>query len=450
MREPAADTPVLSVSELNRAARELLEDGFPMLWVCGEISNFLHHRSGHMYFDLKDERAQVRCAMFRNANRRLEFRPEDGMQVLLYGRVTLYEPRGSFQLVAEALQPAGEGLLRQRFEALKAKLAAEGLFATEHHRPLPSLPRRIGVITSPTGAAVRDILKVLRRRFPVVPVVIYPALVQGEQAPADIVRALETAARRRDCDVLILGRGGGSLEDLWAFNDEAVVRAVHSCPVPVVSAVGHESDVTLTDFVADLRAPTPSAAAELVVPDARDWLRRLAGLRDRASRGLFRQLRAERRVLGQLLARLQRCEPGAVLRQHEQRLDELVLRLQRGIQQRLTECRRHGDSLRARLRQAAPLARLRRDEQALANLRLRLAAATRQRLAQAAHRLAGLAAGLQAVSPLATLERGYALVQDPASGRVLRDAAELSPGQEISARLARGSFRARVTDISKG
>ncbi len=449
MQEPGSDTQILSVSELNRAARALLEDGFPMLWVCGEISNFLHHRSGHMYFDLKDERAQVRCAMFRNANRRLDFRPEDGMQVLLYGRVTLYEARGSFQIVAEQLQPAGEGLLRQRFEALKARLAAEGLFAVEHHRPLPALPQCIGIITSPTGAAVRDILKVLRRRFAAVPVVIYPALVQGEQAPADIVRALQTAARRRDCDVLILGRGGGSLEDLWAFNDEAVVRAVHACPLPVVSAVGHESDVTLTDFVADLRAPTPSAAAELVVPDTREWQQRLAALQARASRAIQRQLSAEGRNLAHWLARLQRCDPGTVLRQHAQRLDELVLRLQRGLTLSMAKYRRDCHSLRARLLQAAPLDRLHREAQALANLRVRLAAATGERLARESRRLAALAAGLQAVSPLATLERGYALVQDPRSGRVLRDAGELSPGQEVSARLARGSFRARVTDISK-
>jgi exodeoxyribonuclease VII large subunit len=447
--QPRPDEPIFTVSELNREARELLEGALPALWVEGEISNFIHHGSGHMYFDLKDEGAQVRCAMFRGANRRLQFRPENGLQVLLQGRVTLYEPRGSYQLVAEAMEPAGEGLLRRRLEALKTKLQGEGLFAAEHKQTLPSLPRQIGVITSPTGAAVRDILKVLRRRFPAIPVIIYPTQVQGERAAGEISAALATAARRAECDVLICGRGGGSLEDLWSFNEEQVVRAIFASPIPVISAVGHETDITLADLVADMRAPTPSAAAELVVPDAQGWQQQFAATERRSGSAMNRQLRMLAQAAAQLTGRLRRRSPRFILRQNAQRLDELGSRARRASAARLDAEGARLLQLGTRLLNASPSRQCQAGRQQLREQQLRLSAAMQTRLNAARARLSTGAAGLQIASPLATLERGYALVTDGKTGAALRDAAELQTGQEVQARLAHGGFRATITRVLK-
>lgn len=442
--QPRPDEPILTVSELNREARELLESALPGLWVEGEISNFIHHGSGHMYFDLKDDQAQVRCAMFRSANRSLSFRPENGLQVLLRGRVTIYEPRGSYQVVAEQMEPAGEGLLRRRLEALKAKLQAEGLFATEHKQSLPALPRCVGVITSPTGAAVRDILKVLRRRFPAVPVIIYPTQVQGERAKGEIAAALATAARRDECDVLICGRGGGSLEDLWSFNEEQVVRAIFDCPVPVVSAVGHESDVTLADLVADLRAPTPSAAAELVVPDARAWQQQVSSATRRAVATMRRDLRNRSHAHANLAGRLRRRNPRYLLRQHAQRIDELATRLRRAALQRVNRERARLLHARARLVGASPAAHCRDTRHRLDGQRLRMIAAIRVQLGNTRARLGALAAGLQVASPLATLERGYAIVTDE-TGAAVTNASQLKIDQTVETRLAAGRFTSKVT-----
>jgi exodeoxyribonuclease VII large subunit len=290
---------IFTISRLNREARVLLERGLGSLWLEGEISNLSRPSSGHWYFSLKDEAAQVRCAMFRQRNLLVRFPVRDGSHVLARGRVSLYEARGEFQVVVEHLEEAGEGLLRRRFEELKARLGAEGLFDSRHKQPLPRLPGRIGVITSPTGAALRDILHILRRRFPAVPVLIYPVAVQGEAAPREIEQALRLASARRDCDVLIVARGGGSLEDLWAFNDEAVARAIFACPIPIVSGVGHEVDFTIADLVADERAPTPSGAAERVVPDRAEWLRGFALASQRvqsATRRRLNELRNDLRV----------------------------------------------------------------------------------------------------------------------------------------------------------
>lgn len=427
----------------------LLETGLPGLWVEGEISNFIHHGSGHMYFNLKDDQAQVRCAMFRSANRRLGFRPEDGLQVMLRGKVTIYEPRGSYQIVAEQMEPAGEGLLRRRFEALKERLQAEGLFAEEHKQALPALPCRIGVITSPSGAAVRDILKVLRRRFPSIPVVIYPAQVQGERARTEIAAALATAARRSECDVLICGRGGGSLEDLWSFNEEEVVRAIYACPLPVISAVGHESDVTLADLVADLRAPTPSAAAELAAPDAGAWRQQVAAVTNRAVTTLRRELRQRAAAHASLAGRLRRQNPGYLLRQHAQRIDELGVRLRRAVLQRVGHDHSRLLQARARLVGASPLACCREARHRLESHRLRMISIVHSRLGEARGRLGALAAGLQVASPLATLERGYAIVRDIDTGAAITDAARLQTGQTVDTRLARGRFIAEVRKIEK-
>jgi len=446
MEKPAGE-PVYTVSQLNREARDLLEQAFPALWVSGELSNLARPASGHLYFSLKDEQAQVRCALFRGAARSLRFRPDNGQQVLLRARVGLYEPRGEFQLIVEHMEPAGDGLLLRRLEELKKRLAAEGLFDPARKRPLPALPRRIGVITSPSGAAVRDVLHILRRRFPAIPVIIYPTQVQGEAARTEIVAAIGRAAQRLECDVLIIGRGGGSLEDLWCFNEESVARAIAACPIPTVSGVGHETDFTLADLAADVRAPTPSGAAELVAPDRREWQQRVRGLERSALVALTRSLERLALRTDHAAARLARTHPGYILRQHARRLDELVMRLAGSSKHALQLRRLRAVHAAARLRAANPRVLLSRRNEQLTRQRERLAAAARQPLAAAANRLALAAATLQAVSPLQTLQRGYAIVSDTRTGAVLRSAGELQPGREVSARLAEGGFDAVVTKL---
>jgi exodeoxyribonuclease VII large subunit len=412
---------VLSVSQLNRMARQLLESDLPVLWVEGEMSNLARPASGHLYFSLKDDRAQIRCALFRGRGRNTDVSVANGHQVLARGRVSIYEPRGDYQLIVDHLEPAGEGLLRRRLEELKRRLAAEGLFDESRKQGLPPLPRRIGVITSPSGAAIRDVLHILKRRFPAVPVVVYPVQVQGEQARFDIVGALETAAARAECDVLILARGGGSLEDLWAFNEEIVARAIAACPIPLVSGVGHEVDVTIADLVADVRAPTPSGAAELAVPDGGDWLRRVLVLERRLALMARRLVDASRFACRALSARLTRCHPRFLLRQNAQRLDNAL----------------------ARLRSNSPAIRLRMAADRVANARLRLAAAARGRLTAPGTQLAVLGGRLHTVSPLRTLERGYAIVLD-AAGSVVRSTTQVQPGDAITARVADGVITAKV------
>lgn len=394
-----AERDVWTISRLNREARELLESGLQTLWLEGELSNLAQPASGHIYFSLKDADAQVRCAMFRTRRQSVSFRPTAGMQVLVRGRVSLYEPRGDFQVIVDRMEEAGAGALQRAFEALKAKLAAEGLFAEADKRPLPSLPRRIGVVTSPSGAAIRDVVSVLSRRFPAIPVIVYPVPVQGEGAAERIVAALRTAAERAECDVLLLVRGGGSIEDLWAFNDEGLARAIRACPIPVVSGVGHEIDFTIADFVADRRAPTPSAAAELVVPDRRELRAHLA----RLARGLQRLMgnhleRADARFRG-LLARLRPLQPGRRIEQQGQRLDELEQRLRRAWMARHSE---------------------------------------------AATRISSAARALNAVSPLATLTRGYAIVTRTGQERPVVDATTLEIGDSVEARFASGNATLKV------
>ena len=440
------DALIYSVSELNREAKLALEEGLATCWIAGEISNLARPGSGHLYFSLKDADAQVRCAMFRGANRSLRFIPQDGVQVILRARVTIYEPRGSYQLIVEHMEPAGEGLLRRQFEELKAKLAAEGLFDEANKSPLPDLPTRIGLVTSPTGAAVRDMLHILARRFPAIPIVIYPVQVQGEQAKHAIETALETATERDECDVLIVGRGGGSLEDLWAFNEEIVARAIAVCPIPIISAVGHEVDFTIADLVADLRAPTPSGAAELVVPDRKTWLDSVFALRARADRAIERAATRRREQIIQLDGRLQRRNPVLLLEQYAQRLDELTGRIGRALNQRL-----HMDRLRlhntvARLRAGNPQPRIREQLQHLAEKRLRLSNAIRNTIETQRNRLAVLAAELQAVSPLDTLKRGYAIIENP-EGQLVHGTADLKEQDEIIGRLTDGRFTAVVQKI---
>lgn len=437
---------VYTVSRLNREVRGLVESRFATLWIEGEISNFARPASGHWYFSLKDAGAQVRCAMFRARNALVATSPREGEQVLLRARVSLYEPRGDFQLIVDHLEPAGEGALRRRLEELKRRLAAEGLFDPARKRPLPPLPDAIGVVTSPTGAALRDILQVLRRRFPAVPVILYPVPVQGESAAPRIAEAIALASDRAEVDVLIVGRGGGSLEDLWPFNEESVVRAIVAASMPVVSAVGHEVDVTLADFAADLRAPTPSAAAELVVPDASQWLRALAERARRLTRGWQRQAGRWREDLAWTRRRLLQLHPAVRLERESQRLDELDGRLRAAFRLALATRRHELAALRGTLQSLSPAARIAELRRQAEVLGARLGPAARGALERQRSRLGSTVRALQAVSPLATLERGYAIVTE-ADGRVVTDARAVATGQEVEARLARGRIAARVTRI---
>ena len=434
----------LSVSELNHQARHLLESSFMQVWVEGELSSLSRPSSGHWYFSLKDRKCQVRCAMFRGFNQRIRTIPKEGDQIRIRGKVTLYENRGDFQIIVEHLEPAGLGELQQAFEELKRKLQAEGLFDAARKRPLPTTPRHIGVVTSPTGAAIHDILTVLARRCPAIPVTLYPTAVQGKAATADIVQAIERAQAHGVADVLIVGRGGGSLEDLWCFNEEAVVRALASCTIPTVSAVGHEVDVTIADFVADLRAPTPSAAAEKISPDQLDWLRQINERELRLGNAARRALKRLTTELEHLGARLR--DPRRQLQEKAQRMDDLELRLTQTMSQRLQQMRVRREHLEQRLTTHSPRRRLLDSQEALTRVSEHLGTAMSLQLARREEQLQHVAQTLNVVSPLATLGRGYAIVRD-ADGNIVRDAGRLSPGDRISARTARGEISADVTRV---
>jgi exodeoxyribonuclease VII large subunit len=416
------------------------------VWLEAEISNLARPSSGHWYFSLKDANAQVRCCMFRQRNLLCNFSVKDGQKVLVRARLGLYEPRGEYQLVIDHMEDAGLGALQRQFEQLAAKLSAEGLFASERKRALPKLPKRIGVITSPTGAAIRDILHVLARRFAAIPVLVFPVSVQGAAAAAEVSAAIAAAGRRADCDVLILARGGGSLEDLWAFNQETLARAIVASPIPIITGIGHEIDFTIADFCADVRAPTPSAAAEIVVPDAEEWLASLRGIGARLRRAWFRSLESRAQRLRWLSGRAALVSPVLRLAQQSQRLDELELRLSRSMGRLLAEHRSAVSELRSLLWQASPIARLQGAAARHQLLFSRLRSAVLDILRRSRERLSPLERTLNAVSPLATLQRGYAIVV-AADGRILRDAADAAPGSIIEARLAQGSVRAKVETV---
>ena len=437
---------IFTVTRLNSAVRMILEQDLGLVWLTGELSNLAMPSSGHWYFSLKDISAQVRCAMFKGNNRRVPFRPQDGMQVLVQARVSLYEPRGDYQLIIESMQPAGDGMLALRFEELKRRLGAEGLFDEGRKRLLPREPRAVGLVTSATGAALHDMLTVLGRRAPDLPVFIYPTQVQGSAAIGQIVAAIALANRRAEVDVLIVGRGGGSLEDLWCFNEEAVARAIAHSAIPVVSAVGHEVDVTISDFAADLRAPTPSAAAELVAPDRSARAQRLVHLKQRLVQAISRRQTAARHGFALLQKRLDHQDPKRRLEQQSQRLDELSGRLQQLLNLRLHQGERRLANLELRLQARSPeklLAAGKRRHQ-LAQERLHTLMNKRQDLA--AHRLAMLSARLDGISPLATLGRGYSITRTP-NGEVISRAAQVSPGQQLVTTLAEGSLRVRVEEV---
>ncbi|WP_242108078.1 exodeoxyribonuclease VII large subunit [Luteimonas aquatica] len=434
---------VLTPSQLNALARGLLEDAFPVVLVEGELGNLSRPASGHLYFTLKDARAQVRCALFKPKSQWLPFQPREGLRVLARGRLTLYEARGDYQLILDSLEEAGEGALRRAFEQLKAKLQAEGLFDAERKRPLPAYVRRLGVLTSPSGAAVRDVLSVLARRFPLLEVDVLPVPVQGETAAAQIAAMLARANASGRYDALLLARGGGSLEDLWAFNDEALARAIAASPTPVVSAVGHETDFTLADFAADLRAPTPSVAAELLAPDRRDLLTRLAGLQRRLQTLHLHRLRNAMQRADRAALRLNALRPQARLRALRERQREALRRLSaawRARADRDLAALRHADAV---LRATHPRRRLALLRERLAGLAPRPRAAIVRQLQREALRARGLARSLEAVSPLATVARGYAILRHE-DGRVVRAVADARPGDRLDARLSDGHLRVRV------
>jgi exodeoxyribonuclease VII large subunit len=440
-------TAAITVSQLNRRVKNLVEQGMARLWIEGEISNLSRPASGHIYLTLKDDTAQVSTAWFRQRQRGPAVGFKNGDRVLAFGRVSIYEARGNYQLIIEELEPAGEGVLKRRFDALKLKLANEGLFDDDRKRVLPALPNRIGIITSPSGAAVRDILSILKRRFPAVPVIIYPAAVQGDAAPGELIAALSTAISRDECDVLIMGRGGGSLEDLWAFNDEQLARAIVDCPIPIVSAVGHEVDFTIADFVADVRAATPSGAAEIVVPNQDDWLRHIAVFATRIARVGQRALEDRAQELDWLGKRLLAGSPAATLRRQRDSLRENNGRLRSAMRQQLLQQTNRLQETRSELMQLSPALLVQRSIGRLATLRQRLSGTVQNTLSDTSHKIALLGRALNSVSPLATLDRGYAIVKREDDGKVVMRATDLKSGDDIRAHLASGELIATVKKV---
>ncbi|WP_350327554.1 exodeoxyribonuclease VII large subunit [Pectobacterium aroidearum] len=437
---------IFTVSRLNQTVRQLLEMEMGQIWLSGEISNLSQPSSGHWYFTLKDERAQVRCAMFRTSNRRVTFRPQNGQQVLIRATITLYEPRGDYQLLAESMQPAGDGLLQQQFEQLKQKLAAEGLFDQQFKQVLPSPAKQVGVITSASGAALHDILQVLQRRDPSLPVIVYPTSVQGADAPLQIVRAIELANQREECDALIVGRGGGSLEDLWSFNDERVARAIFASRIPIVSAVGHETDVTIADFVGDLRAPTPSAAAELVSRNQLELLRQIQSQRQRLEMAMDYYLAQRNREFTRLHHRLQQQHPQLRLARQQAQLVKLRQRLDDAMQQQLRQTLRRSERLQQRLMQQQPQTRIHRAQQRLQQLSYQMQSAVERQLNQNKQKLGIACSRLEGVSPLATLARGYNVTTAP-DGKVLKNVTQITPGETLKTRLQDGWVESQVTTL---
>jgi exodeoxyribonuclease VII large subunit len=438
---------VYSVSQLNRAAKNLLATHFMTVRVEGEVSNFSAPSSGHWYFTLKDAQAQIRCAMFRGQQHRLGFRPANGDLVVVNAQVSLYEPRGDYQLVVEAMEQAGDGALRLAFERLKIKLLNEGLFDEHRKQAIPTLPGQIGIITSPTGAAVHDILTVLKRRFPAIPVLIYPVAVQGDNAKFEISAALEKANQQALVDVIILARGGGSLEDLWAFNEEIVARAIAASNIPVISGVGHEVDFSIADFVADLRAPTPSAAAEHAVPHQNEWLGGFKFLENQLQEKLNRQLIQHRQRLTWLSKSLQLQHPGEKLQRNAQRLDELEQRLNKSIHQTFAQLQQRLAMKSQKLKQFQPTVQILYHQQQLTYCQQRLQRAMQLKLLAFKQRQAGISHTLQAVSPLATLERGYAIVQEHQCQRIVKSVTQMAENDLLDTRLSDGRIISQIKSI---
>lgn len=429
---------IYTVSQLNTEARILLEQTFQQIWIMGELSNLSRPSSGHIYFSLKDQKSQIRCALFRNNNHKLKFKPENGQQVLALAFVSMYEPRGDFQLIVVHMEVAGSGALQIAFEKLKKQLAEEGLFDEKHKQPLPSFPRQIGVITSSTGAAIQDILTVLKRRFASIPVIVYHTLVQGDKAAPQIAAMIKIANQRNECDVLILARGGGSLEDLWPFNEEIVARAIFASVIPIVSGVGHEIDFTIADFVADLRAPTPSAAAESITPDKIEWQKTLLKLGRLLQQSFSSQIQQYKNHLLHLSKRLR--HPGQRLRDQAQRLDQLEQSLMLALKNKLTAKRTQLEHSITKLHAKNPTQKIDFLQHRLQTIQQKMIATLQYRLKSDRQRCAHLATALDTLSPLKTLERGYAILTDKLTQKIIRKSSEAKIGECIIATLANGKL----------
>jgi exodeoxyribonuclease VII large subunit len=445
MQSTPSERQILSVSQLNRSVRHLIETQLPLLWVEGEISNFARPGSGHWYLTLKDDQAQVRCAMFRNANQRVAFQPANGTQVLVRCRAGLYEGRGEYQLVVEHMEEAGFGALQRKFEELKQQLSDEGLFDNQHKQPMPDSVRHIGVITSATGAAVKDILSVLHRRFPTIKISIFPTMVQGEQAAGQIVQAISDANHHGECDALIVGRGGGSLEDLWPFNEETVARAIFVSEIPVVSAVGHEVDFTIADFVADLRAPTPSAAAELLSPDGEEMLNQFEGFEILLADAVTRKIRHLEQRTDYLQKRLQ--HPGRKLQEQAQHLDHLDIRLRRAMAGKMQQQTTQMQSVQDRLVRLSPKEAITQRKQAVANSVKQMMRAVSQQVELKQSKTAQAMHLLDTVSPLKTLGRGYSIIRD-SNDKVVKTVAQVSAGDTLRGQMTDGEVVFSVTETT--
>ena len=437
---------IISVSELNRKAKSLLEGGIPKLWIEGEISNLARPASGHMYFSLKDETAQIRCAWFKQRQHQNISAMTNGTKMLALGRISLYEARGEYQFIVEKMETAGEGDLKRKYEKLKEKLIIEGFFAEEIKKPLPKLPRRIGIITSPSGAAIRDALSVLKRRFPMVPVIIYPVSVQGDGAAPEIKLALEKANNRAECDLLIITRGGGSIEDLWAFNEEIVARAIHHSNIPIISAIGHETDVTIADFVADHRAPTPSAAAEVAVPDQQEWFNSIDNISRKLNALIIRAINNRHQTLDWFNKRLTQSSPQVIVKRQIEQSINLQRVLKSSMKNFLILRGRKIDKLTSRCIQSSPSQSLQKQIMRFEAIKQNIHAKGKKLIEDNQNRLQLVSRSLNSVSPLGTLDRGYAIVSEVNTNKIITNPDSLKINSKLEIRLAKGKIMAAVIE----
>ena len=437
---------IISVSELNRKAKSLLEGGIPKLWIEGEISNLARPASGHMYFSLKDEAAQIRCAWFKQRQHQNISAMINGTKMLALGRISLYEARGEYQFIVEKMETAGEGDLKRKYEKLKEKLSIEGFFAEEIKKPLPKLPRRIGIITSPSGAAIRDALSVLKRRFPMVPVIIYPVSVQGDGAAPEIKLALEKANNRAECDLLIITRGGGSIEDLWAFNEEIVARAIHHSNIPIISAIGHETDVTIADFVADHRAPTPSAAAEVAVPDQQEWFNSIDNISRKLNALIIRAINNRHQTLDWFNKRLTQSSPQVIVKRQIEQSINLQRVLKSSMKNFLILRGRKIDKLTSRCIQSSPSQSLQKQIMRFEAIKQNIHAKGKKLIEDNQNRLRLVSRSLNNVSPLGTLDRGYAIVSEVNTNKIITNPISLKINSKLEIRLAKGKIMAAVIE----
>lgn len=437
---------VISVSELNKKAKSLLDKGIPKLWIEGEISNLAKPASGHMYFSLKDEMSQIRCAWFRQRQLQNTLNIVNGSKMLALGKIGLYEPRGEYQFIVEKMEIAGEGDLKRKYEDLKRKLSAEGIFSEENKSELPNLPKKIGVITSPSGAAVQDILTVLNRRFPIIPIIIFPVAVQGEQAAPQIQNALEKANFRADCDLLILARGGGSLEDLWAFNEEIVARAIFDSEIPVISAIGHETDVTISDFTADLRAPTPSGAAELAVPDQHDWIKSIDNISEKINTIITQQINSKSQLSDWINKRLSQSSPMMTVKRQIEKSNNLQKMLSSSILQNLSRQEKNIHQLKSNLNEVSPRLKIHTQLSRIKELNQKITSCSDHLLEGLNNRIKLASKTLNSVSPLRTLDRGYAIARDAKTKNVIMSADAIEIENDIEVKLAKGEIKVTVIE----